>query len=156
MTIDEATANSLLAALESHAMALGVFDAVNGHEPKAKPGQGLAASFWLQRIGPAIGFQSGLAATTALLVWQSRLTINMMYEPQDAIDPKLMGAASSLYAEYAGAFTLGGLCRCVDLRGMAGVPLSCDAGYMTQDNTAFRAYTMTIPLIIDDAWAETA
>lgn len=154
MAFDEAAAQSLLDALESHAMTLGLFEKVNGHEPGNAPGNGLEVCFWLQRVGPAVGFHSGLAATSALLVWQARITLNFTYEPQDAIDPKLMGAAAALIGEYAGDFTLGDLVRAVDLRGMAGVPLSCEAGYLPQDNVLFRAYTLTIPLIFNDAWTE--
>jgi hypothetical protein len=156
VAFDDTAAAAILAALEDHAATTGRFERVNGHEPKNAPGNGLSAAFWLQRIGPVMGFHSGLDSTSALLVWQCRLSLNMLYEPQDSIDPVLMGAAAALIGEYAGDFTLGDLVRCVDLRGMAGQPLGGEAGYLPQDGKLFRAYTLTIPLIFNDAWAEAA
>jgi len=157
MALDDTTVAALLAALESHAEALGRFDRVNMHETKNAPGKGVVCSIWLQRLAPASGAQSGLASTSAVLVWQARLTLDMLYEAQDAIDPILMGAATMLIGAFAGDLDLNvtGV-RSVDLRGMAGTPLSCDAGYLPQDAKVYRAYTVTIPIIINDAWDEAA
>lgn len=140
-------------AVQSHAAASGWFEAVNGHEPKNRPtSRGVSAAVWADTIQPVQS--SGLASASALLVLNVRLYTSMLQEPQDAIDPTMLSAVSALMAAYAGDFTLGGLVREVDLFGASGVMLTAKAGYLTQDQTMFRVFTITLPLIINDAWDE--
>lgn len=144
---------AIQAALTSHAASLGQFDRVTGHEPKNAPGKGLTAAFWIDYIGPfAIG--SGLAATTGLVTFWCRISTAMTQEAQDEIDPLVLTATSLLLNEYSGDFELGGLIRDVDLLGMSGTALSARAGYLTQDDKAFRVMTITIPLIVNDLWTQ--
>lgn len=153
MALDQAAVNAIFNAVVSHALATGLFERVNQHEPKSAPGTGLTSAIWVDAIDTA---PSGLAATSALLVLNNRLYTNMLAEPQDLIDPNLLTATSTLFAAYAGDFELGGNVRAVDLRGMSGTRLAARAGYIPQDNRLFRAYTITLPLIINDAWDEAA
>jgi len=141
-------------AVESHALTLGRFEQVNLHEPKSKPGNGLTCAIWIQDIFPALS--SGLSSTSGVLVFFVRIYQNMLREPQDSIDPEVLEAVSELFAAYAGDFTLAGLIRSVDLRGMAGPPLSAKAGYINQDGAMLRTMTITLPLIINDLWDEEA
>ena len=44
----------------------------------------------------------------------------------------------------------------VDLLGMAGSPLGAQAGYINQDGALYRVMTITLPLLITDAWTQAA
>ena len=140
-------------AVVSHNLASGRFERVNGHEPKSAPGNGLTAAVWADRLGP-VAAASGLAVTSARLVLMNRLYSPFIQEPQDAIDPNLLSAADVLMAAYSGDFELGGLIRDVDLLGGHGVPLEGQAGYLNQDSKLFRVFTITLPLVINDAWPQ--
>lgn len=147
-------ATALFNAMESHASESGLFEAVNGHEPKSPPGNGLTAAVWSQRIAP-VPKGSGLRVTTGLVVFYLRIFQNMLMQPQDAIDPMVLRAVDALFAAYSRNFTLGGLIRNVDLFGSTGTPLSAEAGYVRhQEGKTFRVMTLTVPLIINDLWEQ--
>lgn len=148
MTLSSA---AILGAVGDHALATGVFDAVIGHEPKSAPGNGMVAAVWVQSIEPT---SSGLAATSARLVVSIRVYQNMLADPQDTIDVRILGAVDVLMGAYTGDFTLGGLVRSVDLLGADGDPLKAEAGYFEQDSKMFRAMVITLPLHIDDLWTQ--
>lgn len=137
--------------LLSHALASGYFDRVAGHEPKAKPGNGLSYAAWMQFLGP-VPEGSGLASTAGLLVMQGRLYSPFIAEPPDAIDPNLTVACSALLGAYSGDFTLGGQVRNIDLLGAHSEGLSASAGYLNQDGTLYRVYDITLPMVINDVW----
>lgn len=141
-----------LNAIASHAMALGLFERVNTHEPKNAPGNGLTVAIWFQNVAPVRA--SGLAQTSARVEYSVRLYTNMLSDPQDMIDPNLAEAADVLINAYSGDFDLGGNVRSVDLLGMAGVPLSAEAGYLNQDGKNYRVITITLPLIVNDVWEQ--
>jgi hypothetical protein len=150
--------DNLLDAVLSHAMASGYFDMVNGHEPKNAPNAastGLVAAVWVDDIRPALS-SSGLSVSSALVVFNVRLYSSMLQEPQDAIDPNLVKAMNALFMAYAGDFELGGNARMVDLRGAEGVFLQAKAGYLNQDQKLYRVFTITLPVIVNDAWDEAA
>tara|TARA_R110000824_G_scaffold16633_6_gene68758 strand:+ start:216 stop:677 length:462 start_codon:yes stop_codon:yes gene_type:complete len=153
MAFTAATVQALFDSMASHAGASGLFERVNTHEPKRAP-KGLVAALWVDSIGPAQS--SGLAATTARVVFNLRIYKDMISEPQDAIDPAILAAAAALMEDYSGDFTLGGTVRAIDLLGMTGVPLSAQAGYINADQRMLRVMTITIPLIINDAWTQAA
>lgn len=145
---------AIIDALASHAAASGHFDLVNQHEPKTAPGRGLHAAVWLDRIEPARG-RSGLTATTARLVMNVRIYQNFIKEPQDMIDPSVMEAADALFTAYTGDFTLGATAAFIDVLGMTqGHPLFGQSGYINIDNRVYRVFTMTVPVIINDAWTQ--
>lgn len=146
---------AIIDAVVSHAAASGHFERVNAHEPKNAPGHGLTAAVWVQRIAP-LALQSGLAATSALLLINVRVYQNMIAEPQDAIDPNVSAAVDALIRAYSSDFTLDGLVSDVDLLGRHGTPLSAEAGYVPQDNKLFRVMTITVPTIINDVWPQSA
>lgn len=131
---------------------LGVFDQVNGHEPKKAPGYGLTCAVWLDRVGPGRG--SGLSSTTAQLIFMVRVYQNMLSDPQDAIDPAVFSAMDALMTAYSADLTLNDSVMCVDLLGMAGVSMSAQAGYVNQDGRLFRAMTLTLPMLVDNAWPQ--
>ena len=143
----------ILKALESHALRLGKLERVNRHEPKNSPGRGVTAAIWVQQVTPASA-ASGLAATSAVVTANVRLYANMLAEPQDAIDPNLVAAADALMNAYSGDFDLGGKVRNVDLLGQFGEGLAARAGYLEQDRKMFRVITITVPMVVNDVWAQ--
>lgn len=144
---------AILDRVQSHALASGLFDRCNTHEPKQAPGKGLSAAIWAQEIRP-LPSRSGLAATSTRLVMNIRLYSSMVQEPQDAIDPNLTAACDTLMAAYSGDFELGGEVAEVDLLGAYGEPLSARAGYLEQDHRMFRVYTITMPVVINDNYEQ--
>lgn len=145
---------AIRAAVQSHAMASGLFENVDGHEPDNAPTNGLSAAIFARRMGPATG--SSLAATTARLELNIRIVLNINTQPEDDIDPVIMGAADALMTAYSGDFELGGNVKAVDLLGMAGAPLGWEAGYLPQDGGLFRMILITLPILINDAWPQVA
>lgn len=144
---------ALFAAMQDHALESGLFETVNGHEPKRAPSSGLTAAVWSQSIAP-IPEQSGLQATTGLLVFNLRIYQNMLMNPQDAIDPAVLSAVDYMMGAYSGDFTLDGLVKEVDLLGSSGTALNAMAGYISQDSKLYRVMTITVPLIINDIWSQ--
>lgn len=144
---------AILDAVISHAKATGRFERALTHEPKSAPGNGLSVAVWVQNLRPIPG-GSGLASTSARLQLSVRLYTNMLADPQDKIDTRLLDAADALMAAYTGDFELGGLIRNVDLLGEHGDPLSADAGYLEQDRKLYRVMVITLPLIINDLWSQ--
>lgn len=151
MSIDVAAVNAIFDQVVSKPMTLGLFERVNGHEPKNAPGNGLTAAVWLDRILSAPA-GSGLAATSGVLVFNVRCYTSMLTEPQDAIDPNLAAAAVVTMAAYTGDFDLGGTVRNIDLLGATGQSLSGQAGYLNLDSKLYRVITLTVPAIVNDMW----
>ena len=141
--------------LVSYAAASGLFERVNAHEPKNSPGNGLSVAVWVQRTAP-IPEASGLTSTTVLVEFNLRIYQGMLTEPQDAIDPAIMGAVDVLCTAFSGDFDLGGTVRNVDLLGTYSDGLSSQAGYQTIDKTMYRVVTITIPLVVNDLWTQVA
>ncbi len=142
---------AILAAVISHAKASGRFERTLTHEPKSAPGNGLSVAVWVQNLRPST---SGLTSTSARLELSVRVYTNMLADPQDDIDRRLLDATDALMTAYSSDFTLGGLVENVDLLGAEGEPLSADAGYLEQDNKLYRVMVITLPLIIDNLWAQ--
>lgn len=150
MSID---AVGIMDKLQSHAATLGVFERVNLHEPKNAPGNGLSCAVWADFIGP-VPTNSGLAATSALLVFNIRIYSNMLKEPQDYIDPEVIKAVDLLMTAYSGDFELGGDVAWIDLLGQSGRVMQSQAGYINQDNKMFRVMTITLPVVLNDSWEQ--
>jgi hypothetical protein len=146
-----ALTDALTDAIQSHALATGLFERVNAHEPKSSPGNGLTAAVWAQSVFP-VPAASGLTSTTGRIEFNVRIYQNMIAEPQDAIDPAMLAAVDELFALYSGDFTLGGSIRNVDLLGAHGAPMSAQAGYLEVGNGNYRIMTITLPLIVNDLW----
>jgi hypothetical protein len=146
---------SLTDQLASYAGSSGYFDRVNTHEPKSAPGNGMTAALWLDSFEPARG-QSALDSTTLRVVFVLRPYLSMLTEPQDGIDARIVAAINALVNSISGDFDLGGNVRCVDLLGLAGIPLSAQAGYLDQDGKKYRTLELTIPLLVNDVWTQVA
>jgi hypothetical protein len=137
----------------SHAQSLGLFGQVLGHEPVSAPGSGLTYAMWVGPVRP-VPARSGLDSVSARLELRGRVFLPADTEPQDDVDVQVTGAVSALMAEYCGDFTLGNTVANVDLLGAHGTPLSAETGYTRLDNITYRVATLTVPLIINDAWTE--
>lgn len=143
----------IFVAMKDHALESGLFERVNGHEPKNAPGLGLNAAVWANRIQP-LAMRSGLDVVSIVCVMNIQIYSSMMAEPQDSIDPNIMNAVGVLLGAYAGDFMLGGLVDNVDIFGATGFQLGAQAGYLDMDNRKFRIMTITVPLVINDVWDE--
>lgn len=140
--------------IASHAKATGLFDRSLKHEPKSKPARGLTFACWVDRIEPARG-RSGLRYTDVRVVMKARIYTAMLQNPQDAIDPNLMNAVDVLLKAYTGDFGLGADDRFIDLLGITqGHPLFGESGYINIDNMVFRVFTITVPVICENAWEQ--
>lgn len=143
-------AQSVIDNLVSLALASGLFRAVNGHEPKSAPEAGLTCAVWADTVDPVR--ESGLAVSSARVVFKLRLYTPMISEPQDAIDPTLLAAADVVLAAIHADLELGGTVRNIDVFGANGVALGARAGYVTIGSTVFRVIDVTVPAIINDVW----
>ena len=146
-------ATAILDAIVSHAMALGLFERVNSHEPMNPPGHGLTCAVWADSISP-LPAGSGLHVTSGRVVFNVRIYTSADSEPRDAIDPHMMAATNLLINAYSTDFELGGNVRNVDLLGQGGVPLSAQAGYLEQDRKLFRVMTLVVPVLVNDVWEQ--
>lgn len=157
MPIDTRT---ITQALQTHAGKSGLFEFVAGHAIlTAHNGGGLGWWCMVDRMAPyAAG--SGLASASGVLTYKVMITMNTStYEPLDDVDPRVTDAADTMFRAYAGAFTLGGLIRNVDIFGAAGRPMVAEAGWVTiggDGGGRYRAMIITLPLIVNDLWTEVA
>lgn len=143
-------------AVVSHAMASGLFDRVGSHEPKNAPGNGITCSVIAgpMRTLPA---HSGLDKVTIRAEFRIRIYMNMLQEPQDAIDETLIRTAESLMSAYCGDFELGGNVKQIDIFGSSGnLGLTADPGYVEIDKKMHRIVDIVLPVIVNDVWDEVA
>lgn len=145
--------DDVLDAVVSDVQASGYFEKVNKHEPKRAPRTGLTAAVWISALRPVQ--LSGLASTSAALVFTVRIYSNMLKEPQDMIDPQVTKATSNIIRRYHDDFDFGGLIRNVDLLGgVSGYELSAVSGYLEIDSKQFRIMDITVPCIVNDVWQQ--
>lgn len=142
----------ILDVVSSHAMATGYFETVNQYESKQSPGNGLTGAVWVDRLAPIR--TSGLATTTVRLDLLFRIYSSTYLQPYDDIDPNLTRALDTLMRAYCGDFEIGGQVRNIDIFGSYGAPLETRSGYMNLDGKEFRVFTIRVPLICDDLWAQ--
>lgn len=152
---NQSAVNGLFSAVQSQIQTLGMFQTVNTHEPKSAPQTQLHCSIWVESISP-IGRASGLSSTSGVVTFSVRMYKNMLSKPEDEIDPALTTALTTVLNAFSGAFTLGGTVRDIDLLGMYGRAMEAQAGYVSVDNKMFRQFTVTLPVVVNDLWAQEA
>lgn len=143
---------ALIDAVASDALETGVFDAVNTHEPKTPPGNGMTCSIWAADIHPVTS--SGLGAVSYLVVLTARIQTPTVQQNPDQIDPLIMTATGTLMVQFAGGFTLGGTVREIDLIGQHSSGLSAKPGYITPNNIVYRVMDVSVPIIVNDLLVE--
>lgn len=146
---------AIMSTVTSVVQGLGLFETVNGGELMHLPGAGLRASVWPGRITSPPG-SSGLASVSIVLPVIIRIYGRAHAVPVDEIDADMLEAVDKLADAYVGGFTLGGLVRAIDVHGRFGQPLTIEPGYMDIQEGTCRVETLTLPLIINDAWNEVA
>lgn len=160
MTFDSTAVQNLFDLVQSKALATGYFDAVNTVEPKAAPRNDVTCAIWINSIGPVK--TSGLALTSVMVEFNARIYTNMLQDPQDMIDPNMLTATSALLNAYSDDFELidpqtgQPTVREIDLLGAYGPGLSAQAGYISISGQLNRVMTVTIPVVINDAYAQVA
>mgnify|MGYP001565594648 CR=1 FL=1 len=143
---------SIMSLVISHADSTGHFAVVNGYESKQSPGLGLSAAVWVERITPIKS--SGLANTSIRLELTVRLYSSTVSQPYADIDPNLVTATDDLVTAYIGDFELGGEARHIDIFGAHGAGLVARSGYVNQDGAEYRCFNITLPIIVDDVFAQ--
>lgn len=148
---------AIVHALADHARLTGLFESVNLHEPVHPPGTGVVAAVWAGPIRP-VPSESGLAATTARVEYRLRLYKPMTAPGLDAIDPAMTKAVDVLFLAYHGDFSLDDVNEDaeIDLLGRTGTALSAVDGYQNHNNVEYRVYTITVPVIVQNAWPQGA
>lgn len=151
----ESWVDPIFDAVVSEIQRSGYFSRVNKYEPKRKPAGGLTAAVWVQSISP-VPAVSGLATTAAVLVFIIRIFSNMLKEPQDEIEPRMLKATANIMRRFHDNydFDLPDIIRNVDLLGASGAALGAIAGYIDQDHTHFRIYDIQLPVIVHDAFPQ--
>lgn len=152
-TDNEDWIQDILDAVVSDVQRSGYFDKVNTHEPKSAPGSRMTAAIWYQSMDP-IPLISGLASTSARIVFVLRLYQNWISEPQDMIDPRMHQAAANLMRRYHDDFDFGGIIRNVDLLGAFGVALAAQSGFLDINGVMHRVIDITIPCLVNDVWPQ--
>ena len=150
MSFGAAAVTALMSALRSHAQSTGLFADVVAHEPASVPQQGVTCAIWFGAIAPD-GAASGLGAVSGTVSFLVQVAASLQQRPLDDVEDRVVSAASGLLAAYSGALTLGGSVRNVDL-----MRLRAQGGYFDQDSAKFRAVNITLPIVVNDLWAEVA
>jgi len=153
MAIDSA---ALFNALTSFAASSGQFDSVTGHEPKAAPAPtGVSCSVWVSDLRPIQS--SGLASVSMRIEFTMRVYTSMLQEPQDGIDPRVLGATDAIFSALAGNFDIdvNGV-RYIDVFGSDGEQLRAVAGFADQDGKKFRVMEVFVPVVLNDVYSEVA
>ena len=144
-----AQASALFAAIQSMAQELGIFEAVETHDPWNAPGNRLFCSITLGAVKPVTS--SGLASVSGQVTLLVRVWSSALQRPLGKIDPEVLSAVCSLMGAFAGGFTLGGTVRDVDLFAMTAQP-----AYIDFEGKPFRTVEIQVPVIVNDMFAESA
>lgn len=152
-TSDEEWISDILDAVMSDVQMSNYFKSVNSVEPKRAPNTEMTAAIWVVSVDP-IALASGLAATSARLVFNLRMYQNMLSKPEDMIDPRMTKALSNIMRRYHDNYDFDGIIRNVDVFGQYGVALSAQSGYLEVDKINYRIIDLTIPCIVNDVWTQ--
>lgn len=144
----------IYAQVVSHAKRLGIFPSVLTHEPKSLPKETPCCAISLDRFEP-IAEASGLAATSMRLLFTVRLYRLFNEQPEDDIDRKLLDAAAKLLESYSGDIQLGGESSMgIDVLGAYGDSLRVEYGYTDIGGSIVRLATITLPVVLEDAFTQ--
>ena len=146
---------SLQDRLTSHALSTGYFDSVNETKIDEPTGSGnITCGIWADDIVPIRS--SGLASTSIRITFKIRLFSSTEASPESYVERVMVEAASALFSAYSGDFELGGDARVVDLLGQHGTSLACNAHYMNLSGIVYRVMDLTVPVLVNDVFDQTA
>jgi hypothetical protein len=141
--------------LTSHALASGYFDSVNETKIDEPTGGGnITCGIWADDITPLRS--SGLASTSVRIVFKVRLFTSTEASPESYVERVMVEAADALFSAYSGDFELGGEARNIDLLGIHGASLACNAHYMNLSGTIYRVMDLTVPILVNDVYDQSA
>jgi hypothetical protein len=139
--------------------ALGAAAAVVPFEPKSNQqiDYSLGATFaavWLGGLAVAPE-RSGTANTAARVELFVRLHRNALGDAaaMAATEIALLTAQDAILASLIGDLRLDGS-MWLDIKGQTGDAIKAATGYLTLDNKLHRVTTMTVGIVVDDAWPE--
>lgn len=145
-----ADAKALFEAIRSKAKKLGIWTGdVPTHDPESPPSGRLNCSISLGPVKPVTS--SGLGAVSLQVTLMVHVWSFAMQRRLDDIDPEALGAVCALMGAFAGGFTLGGTVREIDLFQMSAQP-----GYVDFEGKEFRTVAISLPITINDMFAEVA
>lgn len=153
---------TLLAAwLTTHATAVVEVDRVLGFEPKsnAQIGDGTVLACWVANLR-VIPERSTLAMSAGRADWTLRLHRNGLGDATEMATTErvILDATSALFAAYHAEINVSGVGGpedgWFDPAGMTGEPISAPSGYMDIDKRLYRVVTISIGIVIDDAWPQ--
>jgi hypothetical protein len=153
MTIDS---RQIFATLQGYAASSGLFDAVVGHEPIKSPAAPTGLTCAVQYMGMRPIQSSGLNSVSVRVEMWFRIFTSSLQEPQDDIDPRVMDAVDSLFSSVINDFDFGSQARYVDVFGSDGEGMSVSAGFVTMDQRPMRTADIVVPILINDAYDESA
>jgi hypothetical protein len=141
--------------IASHVLAAGIYDTFDGHPPDVVPNSGIHGIQEFGGMKRARGRGgSGLASTSMLVIVTVSTFLAIEQEPADDVDPQVVDAANALFSSFLGDFTLGGNVRCIDVGASQGVEMSVDPAYATVGGVKVRAAVLSVPIIMNDLYAE--
>jgi len=132
-----------------------LFVDVLDYESRATVPDGVLAAVYFNELRPAPA-DSGLSATSGVLVLNVRLYVSTVRQPYGAVERSIVKAAQQLIGALTASYTLGGSVRNIDLLGAGGVSLAAQGGYVPGlDGKLMRVITITLPSIVNDVWEQT-
>jgi hypothetical protein len=147
--ITAAECAELFTSIQSYAEQLNIFQATKTNDPRNAPGSRLFCSITLGAVRPVLS--SGLAAVSLQVTLIVRVWSSELQQPYESIDPEVLAATCSLMGKFAGGLTLGGAVREIDLMAMSAQP-----AYVDFDGKPYRVSEISVPLIVNDTFAEVA
>jgi len=145
---DAAAATALFSALTSALKQLAAFQQVDVGEPVSPPGNRLYCSLMLGPVRPA---SSGLSATSGEVTFLIRIWSKAQQRPLEKIDPEILAAAAAVMGKLSGQFTLAGTVRNINLMTMSGLP-----GWIEFEGEPYRVMEITVPIVINDMFSQSA
>jgi hypothetical protein len=135
--------------------------AVLGHEPKKSIDyKGLnvdtVVAIWLNEI-EALQMRGGLASTSARLTWVIRQHRNALGPAADmtASERQTLATADAILASFFSDIVITAAADAwFDPKGQTGEPVKGVTGFVEIDNQLNRVNTITVAMVVDDAWTE--
>lgn len=145
-----AQATALFTEVQSYAQALNIFQGVDLHDPWNAPGSQMFCSINLGRA-KLLPTASGMISASGQVTLTVRVWSSALQRPLDGIDPGILAAACSLMGALAGGFTLNETVRNIDVFGMTAEP-----AYVDFEGKPFRVIEITVGIVINDMFTESA